>query len=299
VTGSFTVSVPATSANLGPGFDCLGLALALRDEVTASLDEQTSVEISGEGAAELPTDEKHLIVRAMRETFEELGSQPDGVRLRCVNRIPQARGLGSSSAAIVAGVTLANALAGGRLTRADELRIAGRIEGHPDNVAPCLLGGFTIAWMSEGVAKAVSLAPSPFLRLTLLVPGEKGLTEHARAALPATVPHDDAAFTAGRAALLVHALTKAPELLFEATEDRLHQSYRASGMPATADLVRRLRGVGVAATVSGAGPSVLAMTALPPDFEIGEDWQTLTLEAETGEVAVEAGNICSTFRHAE
>ncbi|GIH11700.1 homoserine kinase [Rhizocola hellebori] len=299
MTGSFTVKVPATSANLGPGFDCLGLALDLHDEVTASLGEQTSVEILGEGAGELADDEKHLVVRAMRETFDELGAQPAGIVLRCVNRIPQARGLGSSSAAIVAGVTLANALGGGTLSRADELRIAGRIEGHPDNVAPCLLGGFTIAWMSDGVASAVSLAPSPSLVATLLVPTEKGLTAHARAALPAQVPHPDAAFTAGRAALLVHALTQAPELLFEATEDRLHQDYRAPGMPATAALVQRLRAAGVAATVSGAGPSVLALTALPSDFAVGEDWLTLTLAAETGQVTVEPGNICSTFRHAE
>jgi homoserine kinase len=299
VTDSFTVRVPATSANLGPGFDCLGLALDLHDEVTAWRSDETSVEISGEGAGELATDEKHLIVRAMRETFEELGTQPAGIGLKCVNRIPQARGLGSSSAAIVAGVTLANALAGGGLSRADELRIAGRIEGHPDNVAPCLLGGFTIAWMSEGVAKAVSLAPSPSLVATLLVPGEKGLTAHARSALPAQVPHDDAAFTAGRAALLVHALTNAPELLFEATEDRLHQDYRAPGMVATAELVRRLRAAGVAATVSGAGPSVLALTALPSDLAVGGDWLTLTLAAQTGQVTVEPGNICSTFRHAE
>ncbi len=299
MTGSFTVKVPATSANLGPGFDCLGLALTLFDEVTATLSEQTSVEISGEGAGELATDEKHLVVRAMRETFDQLGEQPAGISLKCVNRIPQARGLGSSSAAIVAGVTLANALAGGRLSREDELRIAARIEGHPDNVAPCLLGGFTIAWMSQAGAKAVSLAPVSSLVATLLVPAEKGITAEARAALPADVPHHDAAFTAGRAALLVHALTQAPDLLFEATEDRLHQSYRAPGMPATAQLVGRLREAGVAAMVSGAGPTVLALSALPSDFSVGDDWRVMTLAAQTGEVTLEAGNICSTFRHAE
>ncbi len=299
MTGSFTVRVPATSANLGPGFDCLGLALSLYDEVTAQFSDQTTVDIAGEGAGELPTDEKHLIARAMWETFAVLGEQPAGVQLRCVNRIPQARGLGSSSAAIVAGVTLANAMAGGRLSRAQELAIAGRIEGHPDNVAPCLLGGFTIAWMEQGEARAVSLTPGASVKPTVLVPGEIGLTAQARAALPAQVPHHDAAFTAGRAALLVHAMTNAPELLFEATEDRLHQSYRAPGMPATARLVRNLRDAGVAAMVSGAGPTVLALTALPSDFAPGDDWLTLQLTAQIGEVAVVTGNISSTLGHAE
>lgn len=299
MTATFTVRVPATSANLGPGFDSLGLALSLYDEVTAQLSDRTVVDIAGEGAGELPTDEQHLIVRAIWETFAELGEKPAGVRLRCVNRIPQARGLGSSSAAIVAGVTLANALTGGRLSRSGELRLAGRIEGHPDNVAPCLLGGFTIAWMERGEARAVSLTPHPSIKPVVLVPGETGLTAQARAALPAQVPHHDAAFNAGRAALLAHALTKAPELLFEATEDRLHQEYRAPGMPATAALVRRLRDAGVAATVSGAGPAVLALTSLPSEFSPGEQWRALPLAAQIGEVMVEAGNISSTLGHAE
>jgi homoserine kinase len=299
VSIAFTVRVPATSANLGPGFDALGLALTLHDTVCAQISEVTSVEIEGEGAEELPVDEKHLIVQTILQTFAEVGFDAPGVRLTCVNAIPQARGLGSSSAAIVAGVTLANAHAGGPLDRAEQLRIAGRIEGHPDNVAPCLLGGFTIAWLSGGVARAVSLQPSAAVAPTLLVPGKKGLTAEARAALPDKVPHADAAFNAGRTALLVHALTQAPELLFEATEDRLHQGYRAAGMPQTAEMVEALRGRGAAAMVSGAGPSVLVLGPLPDGFVPGEGWLTYNLAAQSGGARVLAGNIYGTFGHAE
>ncbi|BCJ72601.1 homoserine kinase [Catellatospora sp. IY07-71] len=291
--GAYTVLAPATSANLGPGFDALGLALDLCDEVTAWVPEggKTTVEVTGEGAGELPQDETHLIVHAMRETFAELGAQPSGLALHCRNRIPQARGLGSSSAAIVAGVTLANALAGGRLSRADEVRIAGRLEGHPDNIAPCLLGGFTIAWTEAGGARAVSLPVAPEIRPTVFVPAVRGLTAHARAALPGAVPHADASFNAGRSALLVHALTSAPDLLFEATEDRLHQNYRAAGMPETAALVARLREVGVAAVVSGAGPTVLALSALPSGFDLGGSWLAHTLPVFSGGARVSAGRI--------
>jgi len=299
VSTAFTVRVPATSANLGPGFDALGLALTLYDTVSAELSEVTSVEISGEGAGELPTDEKHLIVKAMRETLAELGFDAAGIKLTCVNTIPQARGLGSSSAAIVAGVTLANAFAGEPLDKPGLLRIAGRIEGHPDNVAPCLLGGFTIAWLSGGHARAVSIEPSPAVSPTLLVPGKKGLTAQARAALPDSVPHRDAAFNAGRAALLVHALTTAPELLFEATEDRLHQNYRAAGMPETAAMVEELRERGAPAMVSGAGPAVLVLGPLPAGFVPAQGWQTHHLAAQSGGARVLTGNISSTFGHAD
>ncbi|MGI5244933.1 homoserine kinase [Dactylosporangium sp. CA-139066] len=256
------VRVPATSANLGPGFDALGLALTLYDEVEARVTSGgVVVEVSGEGEGELPGDASHLVVRAMRRAFDVLGERPAGLALRCRNRIPQARGLGSSSAAIVAGIMLARGLVedgGARLDDVAALALAGEIEGHPDNVAPCLLGGFTIAWTEDGVAAAVRREPAAGIRPVVFVPEERGLTEVARAALPKTVPHADAAFNAARAALLVHALEGDPGRLFAATEDRLHQGYRAEGMPLTADLVSRLRGEGVAAVVSGAGPSVLA-----------------------------------------
>ncbi|RQW83470.1 homoserine kinase, partial [Micromonospora globispora] len=215
-TGPVRVRVPATSANLGPGFDSLGLALGLYDDVAAEVTAGgVRVTVTGQGAGELPDDDRHLVARAMRATFDALGAQPPGFAVECVNRIPQARGLGSSSAAIVAGVQLARALVadGARLLDDDAaLRLAAEIEGHPDNVAPCLLGGFTVAWTEPSGARAVSLAVAEGVRPTVFVPAERGLTAAARAALPATVPHGDAALNAGRAALLVHALTADPAL---------------------------------------------------------------------------------------
>jgi homoserine kinase len=263
LTRPVRVRAPATSANLGPGFDTLGLALALHDEVAARVtDRGIRVAVTGEGAGRLPTGEDHLVVATMMATFDRLGPRPAGLDLTCHNRIPHARGLGSSSAAIVAGILLARALVAdgaARIDDAEALRLAAEFEGHPDNVAPCLLGGLTIAWTDEGGARAVRLALASGVHLMVYVPTRRGLTAEARAALPATVPHRDAAFNAARSALLVHALTTEPALLHAATEDRLHQGYRAPGMPETAELVARLRSAGVAAVVSGAGPSVLAL----------------------------------------
>lgn len=293
------VRVPATSANLGPGFDCLGLALAHHDDVSARVTEGGfAVTVAGEGAGELPTDAEHLVVRAMLSTFDALGGRPTGLAVDCVNRIPQARGMGSSSAAIVAGVLLARALAddgADRLDPAAVLRIAADLEGHPDNVAPCLLGGFTIAWNEAAGARAVRLGTDPGVHPTVFVPQERGLTATARAALPSAVPHADAAFNAGRAALLVHALTADPTLLHAATEDRLHQGYRAAGMPGTTSLVAALRSVGVAAVVSGAGPTVLALTAVPDDFHPGTEWRAMKLSVDATGALVEG----STVGHAE
>ena len=271
------VRVPATSANLGPGFDALGLALSLHDEVTARASGTgIRVRVSGEGAGELPDDESHLVVRCALETFDRLGGRPAGLEFTCTNRIPQTRGLGSSSAAIVAGILAARALVEGGTGQLDDagvLRLASEIEGHPDNVAPCLLGGFTIAWEEAG-AEAVRVEPAEGVHPLIFVPTERGLTAHARAALPASVPHRDAARNAGRAALLVHALTAAPDLLLPATEDWLHQSYRAPGAPATYALVTSLRAAGIPAVVSGAGPSVLAFGGFG-EIPVTTGWQLL------------------------
>ncbi|QLQ37569.1 homoserine kinase [Micromonospora robiginosa] len=294
-SGPVRVRVPATSANLGPGFDALGLALGLHDDVTAEVTGGgVRVEVTGEGAGELPSDERHLVVTAMRAAFDVLGAQPAGLALECANRIPQARGLGSSSAAIVAGVLAARALVvdgGQRLDDDAVLRLAAELEGHPDNVAPCLLGGFTIAWTEPTGARAVSLPVAPAVRPTVFVPGERGLTSVARAALPAVVPHADAASNAGRAALLVHALTADPALLLPATVDRLHQDQRAPGMPGTAKLVAELREAGVAAVVSGAGPTVLALSGVPAGFEAGTDWRRRELPTDVSGARVFRGRL--------
>jgi homoserine kinase len=260
---SVRVTVPASTANLGPGFDALGMALALHDVVelevaTHGLD----IEVVDAGAGDVddvPTDESHLVVRALRKACAHLGIEVPGIRLRCHNAIPHARGLGSSAAAVVSGVAAAYALAGRDLdSRA--LQLAAEFEGHADNAAASLFGGLVIAWCDGGQFRAERLTPAVSLRPVLAVPAERSSTDATRGLLPKQVPHADAAFTAGRAALAVHALTARPELLLAATEDRLHQDYRAPAYPASAALVRTLREAGVPATISGAGPSVLAFT---------------------------------------
>lgn len=264
VTGPVRVSVPATSANLGPGFDSLGLALDLRDELEAEVvTTGLVIEVDGAGAEDVPRDESHLVVRAMRAAFAEMGVEPSGLRLSCTNVIPHARGLGSSSAAIVAGVCLARALvAGGTLLLGDDalLDLAARLEGHPDNVAPALHGGFVISGQEGDDFYAVRSTVDPRVSAVVFVPPEPVSTEVARGLLPARVPHADAAADAGRTALLVAALAGQPEHLHRATRDYLHQEYRRPAMPESLALVDRLRADGVAATVSGAGPTVLAFT---------------------------------------
>jgi homoserine kinase len=283
VDGTVHVRAPATSANLGPGYDSLGLALGLYDDVRAHVSSIPGIRVSvtGEGAGDLADHETHLVAASALTTFDRLGGRPAGLVIACANRIPQARGLGSSSAAIVAGVLLARALVvggEGELGVDEVLQLASAIEGHPDNVAPCLFGGFTIAWTGAAGAEAVRLVPSVAVQPVIFIPDERGLTAHARAALPTTITHSDAAANAARAALLVHALTSDPSRLFAATEDRLHQSYRASAMPATAALVNRLRAAGIPAVVSGAGPSVLALTdaAVSIDLPDTPGWKTLS-----------------------
>ncbi|MFB7663002.1 homoserine kinase [Kitasatospora sp. NPDC056138] len=258
------VRVPASSANLGPGFDAFGLALGLYDDVVVRVAESgLAVDIAGEGAETLPRDENHLLVRSMRAAFDRLGGQPRGLEVVCANRIPHGRGLGSSSAAICAGIVAARAVTIGGPAALDDdalLALATELEGHPDNVAACLRGGFTIAWTDEESARAIRLDPSEQVVPVVFVPSTEVLTETARGLLPKTVPLADAAVNAGRSALLVEALTRQPELLLAATEDRLHQDYRATAMPDSAALVAALRAEGVPAVISGAGPTVLALS---------------------------------------
>lgn len=263
MTRAVRVRVPATSANLGPGFDALGLALSLYDDVEVALAESgLSIEVSGEGEETASRGEAHLVARMFRTAYTAIGGRAGGLRIRCVNRVPHARGLGSSSAATIAGILAARALHpdGGTFGDDDVLALATSAEGHPDNVAPCLAGGLTIAWQTPSGPNLTRLDVAPGVRPVALVPDSRLATERARGLLPETVPHADAAANAGRAALLVAALTRSPGLLLDATEDRLHQSYRAPAMPESLALVERLRAKGVAAVVSGAGPTVLALT---------------------------------------
>ena len=290
-----TVRVPATSANLGPGFDSLGLALTLHDVLTASVADGLHLEVEGEGADTVPRDERHLVVRAARAGFAALGTEPPGLRLHCVNAVPHGRGLGSSSAAIVGGLVLARALVVGgaaRLPDADLLALAARMEGHPDNVAPALLSGLTVAWSSgDASSDAVRLEVRRELAAVAFVPPDRLETHVARGLLPAAVPHRDASANAGRAALLVAALTgqvagDVERALLAGTEDRVHQQYRAPAMPTSAALVDRLRAHRVAAFVSGAGPTVLALVpggdvdALVDLARVPEDWRALPLEVD-------------------
>ncbi|MEP7054524.1 MAG: homoserine kinase [Actinomycetota bacterium] len=256
------VRVPATSANLGPGFDALGLALALYDDVVVRVaDSGLRVDVAGEGADEVDRGRKNLVVRAVRAAFDVLGGQPRGLEVICANRIPHGRGLGSSAAAIVAGISAARALVLGGMDDVTALNLAGSLEGHPDNVAACLRGGATIAWHDSegGPIGVVRLEPHASLRPVALVPLTKLATSKARRLLPDSVPHADAAANSGRAALLTEALTRRPDLLLAATRDLLHQDYRGPAMPRSATLLRTLREAGLPATISGAGPTVLVL----------------------------------------
>lgn len=266
------VRVPATSANLGPGFDCLGLALAPADEIAGHFTDGPGVTVTvmGEGAGEVPTDGTNLVARIVRTglvAFDETGELARrGLALTCRNVIPHGRGLGSSAAAIVGGLALAAHLAGvaASVTPAELVALATRLEGHPDNVAPAILGGATIAWMHErgdglaAVGRATRLSVHPGIVPVVAIPANQASTHRARGALPATVPHCDAVFNLARSALLVHALTADPSLLLEATADRLHQQQRRTVYPHSLALVEQLRSAGVPAAISGAGPSVIA-----------------------------------------
>jgi homoserine kinase len=254
------VRVPATSANLGPGFDAFGLALSLYDDlIVTPCASGITVSVTGRGDGEVPLDETHLVVRSIRAGLEALGASVPGFTLRCENRIPHGRGLGSSSAAIVGGLAAAYALADEPLDRERLVALANEIEGHPDNVAAAVLGGFTIAWTEGATGRALRLDPADGLAAVAYVPDNRVLTKEARGLLPRVVSHTDAAANAGKAGLLVAAVTGRPELLLTATEDRLHQEYREPAMPESLALVHKLRGSGLAAIVSGAGPTVAVL----------------------------------------
>jgi homoserine kinase len=255
------VRVPATSANLGPGFDALGLALTLYNEIEAGLADGVTVQIEGEGIDRLPRDEGNVVARGVRMVFEEVGRPFTGCALRCVNRIPTARGLGSSAAAWVGGLVAGNALLGSPLARGELLRLAVRAEGHPDNVAAALLGGLTVSCGTDDGALAIALPVPGALTWIALVPEISSSTAEARAVLPASVPHADAVFNVQRVALLLAALQAGrADPLPTAMDDRLHQPYRERLFPWLPRVTAAARAAGARACVlSGAGPSVLAV----------------------------------------
>lgn len=280
VGSAASVRVPATSANLGPGFDSLGLALALWDDVHVEVTAGgLAFDVAGEGAQAVPRDDTHLIIRALRAALLRMSFTAPGLSLRSTNRIPHGRGLGSSAAAICAGILVARELVrqqddAARFTDPldDEavLALAGELEGHPDNVAACLLGGATLAWTdgqnapttagaAPTSARAIRLDLRSTIAAVIFIPPFKSSTHVARGLLPELISHADASANAARSGLLVAALTSFPELLLTATEDRLHQRYRASAMPESAALMTALREGGIAATMSGAGPTVLVL----------------------------------------
>lgn len=266
VSGAVRVVVPASSANLGSGFDSAGLALSMFDEIEASFTDKpgVQVDVDGEGRNSLPRDENHLIARVMLKTFANLSMPVQGLYLRCINRIPHGRGLGSSAAAISAAVVAARALAGTQGTRMDDqgaLELASSLEGHPDNVAACLYGGFTVSWIDENsLARAVKIKAHESIIPVVMIPRFEVDTEQARALLPTHVPHRDATYNISRSALLVHAMTSDPEYLFEATSDRIHQEYRRPSMQSASALVTSLRMKNHAAYISGSGPTVCVLT---------------------------------------
>lgn len=293
-----TVRVPATSANLGPGFDTLGMALSFYDEYSAEVTSSgLEISLTGEGASEVAKDQTNLIFKAIKYVFEKLGESIPGLKLVCENHIPHGRGMGSSGAAVAGGVMLAAGLLSDKfqLSESQLLQFATDLEGHPDNVAPALFGGLTIAWVDEAGAHHKKLTVHRGVSPIVMVPPHQMSTKLARSLQPDSVPHTDAVFNVSRSALLVAALVQSPELLFAATEDRLHQNYRASAMPETSDLIKKLRSNGHPAVVSGAGPSVLvleddpakrqaAVELLAKDFP---SWKPLMLAVDVKGASVE------------
>lgn len=285
------IRVPASSANLGPGFDTLGLALGIWDDVSCEvIDSGLIIEVTGEGMGEVPLDEGHLVYRAFRAGMEANGYDVPGLRLTCHNRVPESRGLGSSAAAAVGGVALADALCDRPFELTRMVQISSEFEGHPDNSSAAVLGGMVVSWADQpGFANtsyhAVRLDVHPDIRATVLVPYSRSSTEETRAVLPTTVPHQDAIFNVSRAAMMMLAMTKRPDLLFDASDDRLHQRQRAAALPVTTRWIRRLRDRGLAAMVSGAGPTALCL-------HVGEFPADLQKEAEEDGLRVLHLDIC-------
>lgn len=294
-----SVEVPATSANLGPGFDSLGLAVTLYDSIVVRTNNSgtTTVEVTGEGEESLPRDETHLVAATILGTLERAGFTSPGLEIQTRNVIPHGRGLGSSAAAIVSSVLAANALLPEHARMDDRavLQLCSTLEGHPDNVAPALLGSLAVSWETGRAYQSTIVPVHRDVVPVVAIPASELSTETARALLPASVPHNSASANAGRAALLVHALMNAPEFIFDGTRDLLHQDYRAQAMLHSATLMRALRAEGFAAVISGAGPTVMtlavgedqaaaaisAVERIVADTDEAADWRVLRLNVDT------------------
>jgi homoserine kinase len=269
--------VPATVANLGPGFDCLALALDLANTFTIDTEAAPAVTVEGEGAGELPEDATNLVFRTMTYLAREAGGSIPPFALHCANEIPLERGLGSSASAVVAGLLLADRLMGTGFGPDRLLEVAVDLEGHADNAAACLRGGFVLAYLSADGWRAESLDPNPGLRPVVLIPlAERLATKDARRVLPRTYPLADASFNLSRAALAVLAFTARPELLATALEDRLHQSYRLPLVPAARAMFHDLKQAGIPVCVAGSGPALLAFESPGAElWELGPGWCVL------------------------
>lgn len=287
-----TVTVPGSSANLGPGFDTLGLALGIYDtievEVTAS---GLEIEVYGEGEDDLPRDGSHLVVKAIRSALNAADAEAPGLRVVCTNTIPQSRGLGSSASAAVGGVVAGNALAGDPLTTEQVVQLSSAFEGHPDNAAASVLGSAVVSWTTTPVDgsqpgyRAVAVPVDERIRATALVPDFHASTQAVRRVLPSHVTHTDARFNVSRTAVMTVALQNHPELLWEGTRDRLHQPYRADVLPVTTEWVNRLRNRGYAAYLSGAGPTIMVLSTEPVEASILDEARAAGLKVHELEVA--------------
>jgi homoserine kinase len=292
------VRVPASSANLGPGFDSVGLALGVWDECTATVTDRPGlvIEVEGSGAGEVPLDERHLVYRSMLTAWSHLPDPeavevPRGLHLHCRNAVPHGRGLGSSATAIVTGIVAAQGLSDAAHADGRDLDlgfandVASMVEGHPDNASASVYGGLTLSWSDDTSTQVpartstVRVPLHPDVVPVVFVPGETLSTAKARSVLPSHVRLADAAYNSARTALLVHAVRHDPGLLLPATEERLHQEARRPSYPHSMELVDRLRADGHAAVVSGAGPSVLVLTTRGADREVasrgGAGWRAL------------------------
>lgn len=261
------VRVPATVANLGPGFDALGAAIKMH--LTVEIEprrDSVDILVEGEGAEVLPKDESNLVIRSMNTFFDHIARRPPGYSVRIKNPIPLASGLGSSAAAVVGGLFAARALTGRAISQTEMIDLALEIEGHPDNLMPALVGGLVVCYQDRGDAlKHLRLDPSDRLVPIVAVPREGYPTASARAALPEDVSFGDARFTASRAALLVAAMTTGAgtDVLAEAMRDRLHEPARLALMPETMAVHDELRDAGLPVALAGAGPSLLFVVPRP------------------------------------